>query len=515
MNDHEDPYHSKRLDVHKSAHHREINELVELIWSSFSQKDLDLVTTQSNRKSLADAKSQLKTLLLDLYVTWLSDPTLWTGISRSNNSYVPTSIYNGLHISKVIIKVVDILLANGQLEHYPFRHDREYGGRYSRTSRYRPSKQLQDQFAKLTLTLFDIEHHTNEATVILTEFETDASGEIIKTTGVKKKRQFIEYGEDDHPDIRPMRDDLRAYNELLDRTHIDISSLEYSYIERQRDDGSTQQVAIDRSNQFVRRIFSRNSWNLNGRFYGGWWQQIGEDYREDIRIDGSPTIEVDFKGYHVAILANEQGVSKSVDYDWYNFDEVFIDGFDAKTQRKALKLLVLTAINAKDKGKAFQAFRNNSRQRLENTQLELLLSKFIEKHPYLEEGICSDRGIDLMYKDSLVTSLIINEFVKKEEPILSVHDSYIVKRDSVLLLRDTMNKATKAVLDTTLPTDQEHYSTEQRQLILNAFRQHDYATYVDYVQDQSVYSSHDPMITARYSASYQKFLHWRQQRYGY
>ena len=113
MNDHEDPYHSKRLDVHKSAHHREINELVELIWSSFSQKDLDLVTTQSNRKSLADAKSQLKTLLLDLYVTWLSDPTLWTGISRSNNSYVPTSIYNGLHISKVIIKVVDILLANG------------------------------------------------------------------------------------------------------------------------------------------------------------------------------------------------------------------------------------------------------------------------------------------------------------------------------------------------------------------------------------------------------------------
>ena len=197
MNEQEDPYHSRRLDVHKSSHHREINNLVEFLWAGFSQEELDLVTTKANRKPLADAKSQLKTLLLDMYVNWLSDPTLWTGISRSNNSYVPTSIYNGLHISKVIIKVVDILLDRGWLEHYAFRHDREYGGRYSRTSRYRPSKQLQDQFSKLTLTLFDIEHHANEATVILTDFETDATGEIIKTTGGEKKRKLIEYDEDD------------------------------------------------------------------------------------------------------------------------------------------------------------------------------------------------------------------------------------------------------------------------------------------------------------------------------
>ena len=174
------------------------------------------------------------------------------------------------------------------------------------------------RLVRRTLTLFDIEHHTNEATAILTEFETDATGETIKTTGGEKKRQFIEYGEDDHADIRPMREEIKAYNELLERTHIDISSLEYSYIERHGDESSTQQVSIDRSNQFVRRIFSRNSWNLNGRFYGGWWQQIGEDYRENIRMDGSPTIEVNCKGYHVAILANEQGISKSVDYDWYN-----------------------------------------------------------------------------------------------------------------------------------------------------------------------------------------------------
>ncbi len=510
-----DPYHSKRLDVHKSSHHKEISDLVELIWTGFSQEELDRVSTKGNHKPLADAKSQLKTLLLDLYVNWLSDPTLWTGISRSNNSYVPTSIYNGLHISKVIIKVVDILLAHNLLEHYSFRHDREYGGRYSRTSRYRPSQKLQDHFSKLTLTLFDIDHHTNDATVILTDFETNETGEIIKTTGGKKKRKLIEYSEDDHPDIKPMREDLKAYNELLERTHIDISSLDNPYVERPKSDGSVQKVPIDRTNQFVRRIFSRNSLNLNGRFYGGWWQQVGEDYRKDIRIDGSPTIEVDFKGYHVAILANEHGVSKHIDYDWYALDELFIKDFDAETQRKALKLLVLTAINAKDKDTAFQAFRRNSKLSLKNIQLDFLLSKFIEKHPYLEEGICSDRGIDLMYKDSLVTSLIKNEFVKKEEPILSVHDSYIVKRDSVLLLRDTMNKATKAVLSTTLPVDQEHFSKSQRRLILNAFRQYDYGTYVDYVQDPSVYPLHNPKITARYTASYQKFLHWRQQRYGY
>ena len=67
----------------------------------------------------------------------------------------------------------------------------------------------------------------------------------------------------------------------------------------------------------------------------------------------------------------------------------------------------------------------------------------------------------------------------------------------------------------TLPEKQRKYLSGQRQLILNAFRQHDYGTYVDYVQDPTVYPLRTPKITARYTASYQKFLHWRQQRYGY
>lgn len=240
-------------------------------------------------------------------------------------------------------------MENGLLDHYPFSYDRENGGQGNRISRYRPAQRLQALFSKLTVTLFDINHHDSEEMVILSDFETDEAGEFIKTKRGKKKRELIDYEDSDHPSIAPMRNDLETYNDLLLRTHIDISSLDQPYIERQINNSfDTQRIPINQSTKFVRRIFSRSSWHLNGRFYGGWWQQVSEDYRRDIRIDGSPTVEVDFKGYHVSMLAQEQGVSKPLSYDWYDLGEVLIPKLDKISQRKAVKLLMLTAINARD-----------------------------------------------------------------------------------------------------------------------------------------------------------------------
>ena len=41
-------------------------------------------------------------------------------------------------------------------------------------------------------------------------------------------------------------------------------------------------------NKRTRRIFSRNSWDMNGRFYGAWWQQIDSEWRSRITIDNEP-----------------------------------------------------------------------------------------------------------------------------------------------------------------------------------------------------------------------------------
>jgi hypothetical protein len=67
---------------------------------------------------------------------------------------------------------------------------------------------------------------------------------------------------------------------------------------------------------------------MNGRFYGGFWQQIREDLRKKIYINDNPTVEVDYKGLHAAILSARQGVFDSSDR--YDLGRQILPDFDLK-----------------------------------------------------------------------------------------------------------------------------------------------------------------------------------------
>ena len=234
--------------------------------------------------------------------------------------------------------------------------------------------------------------------------------------------------------------------------------MEEPFVVRTKKDGTTQRIRIDQSKKFVRRIFSRGDWRYNGRFYGGFWQQVGSEYRKDIYINDSPTVEVDYKGLHGAILGAEKGTV--YDGDRYNLGSIVCSKLNVTQQRKAVKLLVLAAINAKDRSSAFGAFRQaqltgSVEKTLNNAELGLLLDTFLQQHPYLEDGICSDQGIRLMNVDSHITNYIIKEFVRRQKPILSVHDSYIVGIRDVELLEDCMRDASLQVVGADLAAERE------------------------------------------------------------
>jgi hypothetical protein len=254
-----DPEHSRPLDVHRWSDHPEIKTLTDEIWSEITEVEGLIVVPTGNRKPLAPLIKQLRVLLVDLYVAWLGDPSLSIGISRSNNSYTPKSRYNGLHISKDILEVVDALVAIDLLDHHNFRNDRMYGGRFSRTSRYRPSKKLQDRFSKLQDLVFDISYNEKEETIFLTDFDTDELGNFIRTKDRKKRTFLVNYEDHDDPRIVQWRKTLNKYNNLLAQNHIDISSLDKPHIERKTKDDKIQRVSISRGNQFAKRVFSRSS----------------------------------------------------------------------------------------------------------------------------------------------------------------------------------------------------------------------------------------------------------------
>ena len=456
-----DVWHSRPFDVHVWSDHQEVNDVVETVYNSLSEDQQQTIQGKSNNTGRASGKTHLKLVLIDLYVAWKTDPDLCIGIALGKDAFKVKSRYNALHISTRVRHVVRCLEEQEYIDFSKGSYNRTGSRRGNRTSRMRAAKRLIDLFLNLDLEPYELDLHHNKECIVLKDHDVEDNEEPIRVKGQKKSKD-MEYT--DTPDTIQMRFELAAYNALLAETYIDIPSLTDPRITRTKTNGDTQIIPIDQTNKFVRRIFSRGSWEMNGRFYGGWWQQVSKDLRKQITINDSPTVEVDYKGLHVAILSAQKGI-RDDPKDRYDLGYQILPQFDLKEQRAIVKLLVLTAINAKTEKSAFSAFRydrpiGSLQKKLTDSELSLLLNAFIDKHPHLRDDLCSDQGIKLMNVDSQITAEVLKASSELKVPILSVHDSYIISVFDVELLLELMREATKKVVGSSLAMEQEALSYE-------------------------------------------------------
>ena len=207
--------HSRPLDIHAWSDHPEINIIVDKAWHALGAYRQGSLTPKGNRKG-TDPRRLLKVLLVNLYETFLDDPTLWTGVARSANAYAPTSRYNSLRISFKIVKLIDGLVELGYLEFKGGSNNKAYDGWSSFTSRVRPSHILKVEFGKCTAEPFDIYKHKSKIAVILSDFDTDIEGKLIRRRG-KRLRQLVEY--EDTDETQRMELMLFAYNSLPQKTY--------------------------------------------------------------------------------------------------------------------------------------------------------------------------------------------------------------------------------------------------------------------------------------------------------
>ena len=265
---------------------------------------------------------------------------------------------------------------------------------------------------------------------------------------------------DDTPEIIDMRTRLERYNALLARTFIDIPYLEEPVIvippKPKSKTGKPTRVSISPSRKFVRRIFYRGSFRLGGRFHGGWWQQIGSDDRARIYIDDEDTFEIDYAGLHVAILYSLEG--RAMPDDPYELPPLF--NVSSGQQRKWVKLLVLTAINADTEDKAIRAFldeikEDESEMEIGYRQTKIFLDAFKDKNADIKHKLGSDAGVSLMNLDGRIAAYVIDAFTNEDIPVLCTHDSFTVQAKHAKKLADTMIKAYMEVLGVVSKSIQE------------------------------------------------------------
>jgi hypothetical protein len=433
-----DPHHSRPLDVHRWSDHPEVNVLVREVWEGvFGGEGGE---GKPGPKSRARPRDMLKVVLLDLYVAWVTDPELSIGVNLNLRKWVTGSRYNALHLSRQTTGIIHRLAEVGLIELSPGSYAGP-GVSTNRTSRIRASERLRGMFREAKFGRMDVDHTDQRECIIL----RDENG------------HDVEY--EDTEATETMRRELRGYNALLRRTFIDLPDVEEPFIQRDITvgprAGGQARVSIFPENKFVRRVFSRGDWNCNGRFYGGWWQQIGSKQRNRIHINGAPTVEVDFRAMHINILSLEKGVA--LDGDPYDLTEVVLEGVERRVQRGYLKTLVLTAINARSERAAYQAFRDNypaddPARRFRNSDLKRLLDAFGDKTPQLDGMLFSDQGIRLMNLDARIAGEVLAASVNENMPILCVHDSFIVDYRRARRLHFLMARSSRRVVGRVLPT---------------------------------------------------------------
>ena len=407
---------SRVLDVHIWSDYPEVNDFINLIYDAY-------FSNQNGKKSIA--KKHIKIVLLDLYVAWLDDPDLCIAVNMTRDFYsknfgTDTTRYNELNISAKTIHVVNTLKDKGLVGYKRGVEAQEgYGSGF--VSRIWAEPKLISMFERSALNQFMIySHYDREMLVLRDEDKND-----------------INYA--DTEETESQRLVVQQYNDILERTFIDIGSANSPRLEIEKNKGSKSQdkphyVHILHKGKFTHRVFNNSSWDEGGRFYGGFWQRIGQDYREQILINNEETVELDFSSLHPVLAYVQAGVDYWKEHDIGPYD-ISVNGIeDAKVSREVIKKLFLLALNAKDQTTLFKAFRSEFDYSLldgleysfTDDALGAILDSIKARHTKIADQIATGAGTVLMNLDSRIVEFVIQRFLDNNSVVLSVHDSFIV-----------------------------------------------------------------------------------------
>jgi hypothetical protein len=295
-----------------------------------------------------------------------------------------------------------------------------------------------------------------------------------------KNRISVAYKDDKFS--KELRKELKYYNEFL-KSHCieaEVDNSLYSIIQEVKNKAMSIRGIIpfstndDSKDTALRSLldgrlhccFNRadvlmERWKNGGRYYTGsnGYQNLPQEIRSTITIDGKPTVELDYKSLHINMLYAKAGIQNEKDpYQIANSNS---------SLRKGLKSLLLISINAKDFNSTQKAYRKEIRElakkdygkltesqkkklhsmRLVEPKIKEWLERFQKEHEAIKDRLCSDAGIKLMNKDAKIMRIILNHFYSKDIVVLPVHDSVIIAEEHETELREVMDNAYRKIMD--------------------------------------------------------------------
>ena len=386
---------------------------------------IENIKDKINTKYLPLYKNQLRCILANLIKAYHNNPDSYVFYSRDTNYYQASKRYNPNGISyRPIVYLVDNLIKNNWLK--IIHHKPRVGNQKGKRSRIA----LNTKLLTLIKTYKLAPRHIHKAPIDVVRLKDD-------------KKKFKEYNDTDY--TKSIRHKLFAYNILLNRNKITLykNTKVNLYLK-------DHPVNYDNKNYF--RVFSDNSFQLGGRFYGPWWVSVKRSIRDYILINGHKTVELDYGSLNIHLLYSELGINYYENKD-KDSDPYILTGVD-KNEREVNKTIINIALNHTNPRTISYVIKHNLEEenlKRENSgekkllkipkgkEIQRRIKIFIKDHPHLQQFLFSGVSLRLQFKDSCIAESIIDEFIKRDIPILTIHDSFIVQHWNKSLLYKLMD----------------------------------------------------------------------------
>lgn len=286
----------------------------------------------------------------------------------------------------------------------------------------------------------------NQATITPSDFTHDSQAEVIRLKHHKRSKnerdELVDYPETKH--TRRLRAAMRRINAMLAAADILLTRPACKM------KGTIRLASnFDILDRHLRRQFAtfdgKPRWDLHGRLYGGFWEQMEEADRPALRINGEPIADLDFSYLHLNLFYHRKGETPP-DGDLYA-----IPGWE--NHRPGVKKVLNALINkpglkqwpniGKRRGATRELFPTG-------TKLATVKAAIMKLHPILAD-VEKETGFSLAFTESEIIMDALLTLADAGIPALPMHDGLMVPASKADKAEAVMVQAGERVAGVRLP----------------------------------------------------------------
>ena len=282
-----------------------------------------------------------------------------------------------------------------------------------------------------------------EAGITREDFGRQNSEEVILLSRKRKmgewrdsrtERDWVNYT--DTAETNAMRADMRRINAWLEDAAISFE-----------DDGGEPVDVHDRT---LRRMFMihegdplEQRFDLSGRLYGGFWQNLKRKRRAGIGIDGEPVALLDYSSMFTRLAYASKGIEPP------NGDLYAIPGLEQ--HRNAVKVGVNALLFARRTLGRWPSTEEDDQQPPAGWTMPRFRKALIDYHPAISDCFGTGLGYSLMHIESEIMVRVLTQLASEKVVALPLHDGMLVRRFDTAIGREVMEKVSKEVTSFILP----------------------------------------------------------------